>query len=407
VKILMVMPYRQFLTQASAEGISTVALWDPTLESSGYLLDVAARAEELVITDFSDTEGLRRLVAETARRHQVDRILHLGREETMLPVAEEAERLGLEANPSRAVARLNDKALLRELLHEHGLSPVATRLFDDPAQVTSALAGLRLPVVAKPTALAGSRGVRLIRAPGDLADWTRSLDAYGYRGQVLVEEYLEGPEFSVETLTVDGRHLVVGVTAKEVSAPPTFVETAHTHPAPLDPADQRAICDLVTRLLDAAGHRFGPVHTEVILTAAGPRVVESQTRLGGGRIPLLVLLSRGYDLERAVFAALAGRPVEPGAAQRTARTEFLRFDPGPVTAVSGVEEARALPFVHELSVPFAPGAVVPVTVDAKTRHGHVVVTARNAREAAERCALVRELVRVETSGSLALAARGR
>ena len=257
----MVMPYRQFLGQARAEGIGTVALWDPALESPAYLRDVAAGAEAYLTTDFGDTAGLRRVVAETAARHRVDRIVHLGREETMLPVAEEAERLGLAANPAQAVARLNDKALLRELLAEHGLSPVEVRRFERPEQVREALADLVLPVVAKPTVLAGSRGVRLISAPADLADWERSLAEYGYRGPVLVEEYLRGPEVSVETLSADGRHHLVGITAKEVTAPPVFVETAHTHPAPLPPADERAIAELVTRMLDAAGHRFGPVHT--------------------------------------------------------------------------------------------------------------------------------------------------
>ncbi|MFC1409696.1 ATP-grasp domain-containing protein [Streptacidiphilus sp. N1-12] len=396
MRILMVMPYRQFLGQARAEGFSTVALWDPALESPGYLREVAAGAEAYLTTDFGDTAGLRRVVAETAAKHRVERIVHLGREETMLPVAEEAERLGLAANPSRAVARLNDKSLLRRLLAEHGLSPVEVRRFDTSDQVRSALGELTLPVVAKPTALAGSRGVRLISGPADLAAWERSLAGYGYRGPVLVEEYLRGPEYSVETLSAEGRHQLVGITAKEVTAPPTFVETAHTHPAPLPAADERAMAELVTRMLDAAGHRFGPVHTEVVLTGAGPRVVESQTRLGGGRIPLLVQLSRGYDLERAVFAALAGRLEPAGPARGVARIEFFDFRPGTVVSVSGVEQAGALPFVHELSVPFEPGGQVPVTVDAKTRHGHVVVTAPDVGAAVERCAQVRQLIRLET-----------
>lgn len=396
MRILMVMPYRQFVGQARAEGIGTVALWDPALESPAYLSGVAADAEAYLTTDFGDTAGLRRVLAETAAEHRVDRIVHLGREETMVAVAEEAERLGLAVNPARAVARLNDKSLLRQLLDRHGLSPVAVRRFDRPDQVRSALPGLPSPFIAKPTVLAGSRGVRLISGPDDLADWERSLAGYGYRGPVLAEEYLRGPEFSVETLSADGRHQLIGITAKEVTAPPLFVETAHTHPAALPEADERAIGELVTAMLDAAGHRFGPVHTEVVLTAAGPRVVESQTRLGGGRIPLLVQLARGYDMERAVFAALAGRLEPAGPARGVGRVEFLGFQPGTVVSVCGVDQAEALPYVHELEVPFRPGDRVPVAVDAKTRHGHVVVSAPDAATAVQRCAVVRQMIRVVT-----------
>ena len=69
-------------------------------------------------------------------------------------------------------------------------------------------AGHELPVVVKPTGLDGSRGVRLIERADDARAWAAALDAYGYRGPVLVEEVLRGPEFSVETLTSGGRHHV-------------------------------------------------------------------------------------------------------------------------------------------------------------------------------------------------------
>jgi biotin carboxylase len=152
----------------------------------------------------------------------------------------------------------------------------------------------------------------------------------------------------------------------------------------------------VTALLDAAGHRFGPAHTEIILTAEGPRVVESQARLGGDRIPLLVELATGFDLEAAVFAALAGKPVETPIADRLGCVTYFRFAPGRLRSVRGLAELARLPFVREVDFPFSHGDVLPPTHDSRTRHGHVVYVAGSHPEAADHAAAVHDLLRVVT-----------
>jgi biotin carboxylase len=86
-------------------------------------------------------------------------------------------------------------------------------------------------------------------------------------------------------------------------------------------------------MLNAAGYRTGPAHTELRLTPAGPRIIESQARLGGDRIPRLVELATGIDIERAVFAALAGRA--PGAPTRSdvAWIHYFALPPGVLCSV--------------------------------------------------------------------------
>jgi biotin carboxylase len=197
-------------------------------------------------------------------------------------------------------------------------------------------------------------------------------------------------------MSVGGRHLVIGVTAKQTTPPPSFVELGHLHPAPLPEHDRAAIADLVVAFLDAAGYRFGPAHTEVILTGSGPRIVESQARLGGDRIPLLVEIATGFDLEAAIFEALAGRPVTVPAAGRVASICFFQLPEGRVASVDGLAEITGLPYVHALKVKFQPGDEVPRIVDSSTRHGYVVVDAASAEEAADRLATVRDLLRVTT-----------
>ncbi|MGL5859400.1 MAG: ATP-grasp domain-containing protein [Angustibacter sp.] len=419
-RLLMVMPYRAYLGKAKAEGFQVGAIWDPTVavgifgdHAEDYLADVRAQADAFWEADFDDPGGYERVLRDAARDFGAEIVYHVGQEESMGLVGQVAEDLGLAVNSAKAVHLLNDKVALRRLLCDRDLGPV--RHVDAPHWRAAAglLNGLELPVVAKPTSLSGSRGVRLVRGQDDFASWGTMLDDAGYTGPVLIEEYLSGPEFSVETISVQGRHHVIGVTAKQLGPPPLFVETGHTHPAPAgaSPTDtgrrdtgpastNRAgigsfeMTSLVEAMLDAVGYRTGPAHTELRVTVSGPRIIESQARLGGDRIPQLVRLATGIDLERSVFAALAGRPPQPPTRQDVARIHYLALPPGTVRSVSGVEAVRALPFVDEVSFPFRPGDRIPVTVDWRSRHGYVVVSAASHAKADERAAEAESLLTI-------------
>ncbi|MEU9138940.1 ATP-grasp domain-containing protein [Streptomyces sp. NPDC048404] len=393
-RLLMVMPYRQFVRKAQAEGFWVGALWDPRLESPEYLDDVRELADLFVTVDFGDTELLRRTLREVAREHHATVIYHIGREETMITAYEVAEDLHAEVNPAAAIRRLVDKHAMRDLLARRGLSPVSFEAAPTRHDVPDAVERIGYPAVVKPTALAGSRGVFLWQDAEDRAAWSAIVDQYGYDGPFLVEEYLRGPEYSVETLSKDGRHLVVGVTEKVLGPPPLFVEVGHVHPAPLPEDRRRSIEDLTTEFLTACGYRFGPAHTEVIWTPHGPRIVESQARLGGDRIPRLVELATGLDIEQAIFTALAGTAAEPVASQATAIVRFFTFPPGRVGEIRGLETVAEFGHVDELSIKLRPGDTVQAVRDSKSRHGHVIVSGPTPEEARARCAQVLSAIEV-------------
>jgi len=396
-RLLMCMPYRQLVQKAAAAGFRVYSIWDPGLESPEHLADVAELSEEMVLTDFADHAGLKRLVAEMALRHDVTHVLHLGREDTQLAVCEQAEAMGLALNSSASLIQINDKAAMRRLLRAHNLSPLMSVAARSPRDAERLVRdGIELPVVVKPTSLDGSRAVRLIRRRADVTAWLSELAGLGYCGPVLIEECLRGPEFSVETITANGTHQVVGITAKRLGRPPHFVEMGHLHPAPLGHEAKAEIAKLVVTFLEAAGYSFGPAHTEVILTAAGPRIVESQARLGGDRIPLLVELASGFDMEAAVFAALAGGSIESPPALRYAAIAFFDFGTGHVRAIAGAEEVAALPYVHALKLKIHPDRTPAPVTSSATRHGYVVVAAATEQEADERLVDARARLKIRT-----------
>lgn len=400
--LVMVMPYQAYLGKARAEGFRITAIWDPAeatrlfgADAPAYLKEVESLAESLWLVDFTDRAAYAEAIRAAVRDTGAGQVWHVGSEESMQLAHEVADELGAAVNSPRSVFLLNDKLAMRTLLRDKGISTVRFATADRWQDVERLLAGFTLPVVVKPAALSASRGTRLLTDPAELPAWGDELAALAYSGPLLVEEYLRGPEFSVETMTVRGEHHVIGVTRKLLGPLPHFVERGHLFGEP-ETAETRAVAALAVELLDAVGYQCGPAHTEVILTADGPRIVESQARLGGDKIPDIIGHARGFDVKRAMFAALAGRTSLPEPGGSVGHIAYFSFPTGVLRSVTGLEKARALDYVDTLSFPFVPGDVLPETVSSKTRHGFVILTgSEDAEQAQARADHVRSLIEVE------------
>jgi biotin carboxylase len=404
--LVMVMPYQAYIGKAQAEGFRISAIWDSAVarrlygeRAVRYLQDVRALADDFRLVDFTDRAAYTDAIRAAVREFDADHVWHVGGEDTMMPAYEVADELGRAVNTPRSVALLNDKLAMRTLLRDKGVSAQRFATAARWQDVAALLADFTLPVVVKPTTLSGSRGTFLLTDPAELPAWGRTLADLRYEGPLLVEEYLRGQEFSVETLTVHGVHHVIGVTRKLLGPLPHFVETGHVFPEP-DTAATRQVAALAVELLDVAGYECGPAHTEIILTEDGPRIVESQARLGGDKIPDIVELATGFDLKRGMFAALAGRAPRPAPAGSVAHIAYLGFPAGILRAVSGLDQVRGLPFVDTLNFPFSVGDVLPETVNSKSRHGFVILTGADAAQVRARADRVRELIRVDVDAAV-------
>ncbi|MFY1636527.1 hypothetical protein ACN27F_25165 [Solwaraspora sp. WMMB335] len=199
----------------------------------------------------------------------------------------------------------------------------------------------------------------------------------------------ETPRVSVETLTVDGIHTVVGITAQRTTGPPHFLVTGYLHPAPLTDDERTIIEQAVKERLTTSGYRFGPAHTQVALLPHGPWIVSCQAHLGADRIPLLIEISRGYDLESAVFTGLLGaRPVVPNAV-RYAEVGFFLLPEGRLETFTGTEDIAVTPWVHGARFPYTAGDWVAPVGDPRARRAYVVVEGETPQITGERVAKAR------------------
>jgi len=161
------------------------------------------------------------------------------------------------------------------------------------SQVKQIAKEIGFPCILKPSKGHSSLGIQLIQNERDLfVAVVKALSKNG-PGEILVEEYLDGPLFSLESMTsAPGKHIFWGFSDRVLSA--DFIELGATFPA--SPPDISAGIKLVSSALDSIGFDFGACHTEMIYTPSGPRIVEINPRPGGSGVCRLIERSLGHDV---------------------------------------------------------------------------------------------------------------
>ncbi|MFJ9929806.1 ATP-grasp domain-containing protein [Streptomyces misionensis] len=283
------------------------------------------------------------------------------------PAALAARLLGVTGVDPAVVHATRDKLAMRRILEREAphLNP-AFAAGDDTAAVDRLFA-VHGRAVAKPVDGVGSTSIALVES----AD---ALPADRRTAATLFEQFAEGREFSVEALSVGGRHTVIGIAEKGTAD--GFVEVSHMMPPPsLEPRRQELVARAVGELLDALGLTDGPSHTEVMVDGDKVVVIETHTRLGGDGIADLVQLTTGVEWRRAALGWAIGAGVRRGpATAAAAATVFLTAPPGRVTSVApppALTQGR----VHAWDLTVRPGDEVRPLRSSADRLGMAVLTA--------------------------------
>jgi len=243
--------------------------------------------------------------------HPVTRIALFG-EQDCDRAAAVGEALGVATHRRETVAWVQDKHAMRARLRAVGLEDAPAALVTDPAMLRDFAAEHGFPLVVKPNGGVASVGVSVARTPADLYEcFARAAAEHGAFSSsgVLAERFFEGPQFSVEGFSEDGEHVFVAI-ARKYSDPVTLVELGHVLPAPLTSEEVKLIHHYAGEVLDALGVRYGPTHTEFVLTSEGPRIIETHLRLSSDTGPLLPGAT-GVDFVETQIRQTMGEKVLP------------------------------------------------------------------------------------------------
>ena len=285
-----------------------------------------------------------------------------------------AEGLGLVGNGMESAIRATNKHLMRRAFEKAGLPSCKSILVTEDTDLNAL--PLTYPVIVKPTDRSGSRGIRKVTDPAELPEAVAFAREPSFEKKVLVEEFAEGREYSVEYLSWEGEHSFLAVTEKFTTGAPLFVETGHLQPPKhMDSETLQKIKTLVPQVLDSLGVKYGASHTELKVDERGDiRLIECGARMGGDCIGSdLVKLSTGVDFVQGVIDTACGvKPsFEPAGEKRVAAVRFI-FSEDDLKALETIrrENPESLYRVSE---------ILPIDGheirDSSTRYGYYILTA--------------------------------
>ncbi|MFF4097631.1 ATP-grasp domain-containing protein [Streptomyces sp. NPDC001834] len=380
------------VTHAKEAGHHVTVALAPSQEQRPNLAEHLA--DDVLSVNPLDHEALAAAVDRLHQQRPVDAVVP-GFEYSVPSAAILAARLGLPGLPVDAANKLRHKHLMRDALDRAGIRSARHRVVhtDRPdwrSVVETAVGDLPLPCVVKPVDLGGSVMVRLahtmeeaVLAVGDIAN--AGPDAYGLtpRPLALIEEFITGPEFSVEGYIAPDGPSIVSITRKLLGDEPYFVERGHVVELLQDTTLGASIRTYTANVIKALGLTTGVFHGEVRITAQGPVLMEMGARLPGDHICELIELALGVDLAAVFVDALLGRETpayrpDPASARAAGIRFLLRPGLAGYSTVTGFDEAQALDGHVDSALAYAPGQPVPSAADFSGRLGWFIFTATDA-----------------------------
>lgn len=361
---------KAYLAAAKKEGYRTF------LVSSASSTDVPQLVDEHLSVNLTDIPLAVETILADPRFRSVTAVLP-GHVYHVTLQAQLCEASGLPSISPNAAERCLNKELFRRRLQDQKISQ-GWFFAVTCDEVDDAIAKAHYPCIAKPVEGFASIGVMVARNPGELRTALNSIfsgSSYERSGKSLgakavVEEYFDGPEFSVETLAFEGKTHIMGITGKYFDLAKSDFELGFALPPELSSEQAQTISDYVLQVHQALGIVHGPSHCELRLTGSGPRVVEVNPRLGGAHLSELYEVATGTSLYSVVLNnALGNESLQPLPLPRkkAAATGWVLGRAGTIARVDGIEQLERARLVDMVIQRRDAGEKVPGEGDNRDR----------------------------------------
>ncbi|MFQ5662424.1 MAG: ATP-grasp domain-containing protein [Terriglobia bacterium] len=340
---------------------------------------------------FEDPAGSARVVVEYARAHPLQAIVALG-DRAPRTAALACQALGLPYNPPVAAVACRNKFIARQMLQTARVEVPPFVRFSIDADPRGCSERVAFPCVLKPLSLSGSQGVIRADTPEQFVAAFKRIGALLRQPKIqvhreettqwlLAEGFIPGREMALEGLLDRGRLRVLAIFDKpDALEGPFFEETLYVTPSREDASTQAAAVECTERAARALGLFHGPIHAELRLTSAGPRILEVAARAIGGLCSRAVRFRTGMSLAELILRHACGRPIDPIVREAAAAGVMMIPIPraGIFQGVEGIEEARMIPAIEEIAITAKPSHPILPLPEGSSYLGFIFARGRTA-----------------------------
>ena len=355
-------------------------------------------ADKAICADIVNEEAMLKI----ARDEHVDGVIHPCSEVSMAVMGRINDELGLSGISREQAICATNKHLMRKAFKKGNAPSPKSILAQDAEDAWNRLQNeFDTDAILKPSRNSGSRGIAKVSRNMDKGDFIRAYDealSESRDHSVLIEQFIEGPEFSIEMIVWQGEIHVLTVTDKKTTGAPHFVELGHNQPSCFSATDVETLKAAAVAGVRALGVNNCACHAEAKLMNGKAYLMEVGARLGGDFISTeLTHLSTGIDMVAAAIDVALG--VEPDlSAKEEPKGVCIRYfcpKPGKLVSISNTEVLNN-PHVYLWEIYPKEGDVIPAVTSSLCRSGHVIVTENTPQKAIELAEKLIESVKFET-----------
>ena len=291
----------KLVKKAKTLGIEThVFAWEEgaiAKENSSYFYPVSITEKDKIL--------------EICKKNKIDGICSVGSDLAVLTVNYIAEKLNLVGNTLNSTLLSTNKYEMRKKLSKDGLPCPKFLLLENFERKFIEGQEISYPVIVKPTDRSGSRGIYKVEKKDEIYEACLKAKKESFNQRILIEEYIEGNEYSVESISIEGEHKILQITKKFTNGSPNFIETGHLQPAILNDKIKGGIENIIKRALDSLEIKNGASHSEIKILDNEIKIIEIGARMGGDFIGSdLVELSTGIDYLKLVLEIALGKKID-------------------------------------------------------------------------------------------------
>ncbi|MCF7915896.1 MAG: ATP-grasp domain-containing protein [Spirochaetaceae bacterium] len=345
----------------------------------------AELANHFVPVDLTDIEGM----VEAAGKIHKDEKLHgvfTAGTDFSYTVASVAKALQLPGIAPEVALNASHKDRMRKVFAAAGVPSPRFAKLSPGAEVDAALENLELPVVVKPVDNMGARGIRRVDTLEEYQTAVSQARRFSRTGVVIVEEYVEGQEFSIDALVLGDEVLCTGIADRHIYFPPYFIEMGHTIPSNSDENVLEAVKKVFTQAVHALEIRNGAAKGDVKWDGRKAVIGEVAARLSGGYMSGWTYpYSSGVELTgNALQLAVGLQPQTLGPTRDwvSAERAFISI-PGIVDSVENGDKARSIKWIEEMFIRVSPGDKVDFPTNNVEKSGNFISAASDRSAAVD------------------------